>query len=87
MQILNKFHLFKFSEIFIILFLDIKSLRDRRVTLQELANQFSISKESALRILHETIGMSKMCLVGAETADRIPEGIQGDQSKRTFWEF
>ena len=31
-----------------------------RVTLQEVANQFSISEVSALQILHENLGMSKV---------------------------
>ena len=34
--------------------------KDRRVTLQETANQFSIGKASAYQILHEKIGMSKV---------------------------
>ena len=34
--------------------------KDRRVTLQEVANQFSIGKASAHQILHETLGVSKV---------------------------
>ena len=33
--------------------------KDRRVTLQEVANQLSISKASAHQILHEKLGMNK----------------------------
>ena len=55
------------------------------VTLQEVANQFSIGKASAHQILHETLGVSKVkCEVDAETANRRPKGIQGDLAKEHF---
>ena len=34
--------------------------KDRRVTLQEIANQFSIGKVLAHQILHEKVGMSNV---------------------------
>ena len=34
--------------------------KDHRVTLQEVAYQFSIGKESAHQILHEKLGMGKV---------------------------
>jgi histone-lysine N-methyltransferase SETMAR len=47
--------------------------RNRRVTLEELANTFSISKESANKILHEHLGMSKVI------ARWVPRQLSSDQ--------
>ena len=43
------------------------------MTLQDLANQFSISKALAHQILHETIGMSKV------SARLVPKQLTEDQ--------
>ena len=37
--------------------------KDRRVTLQDIANQFSIGKTSAYQILHEKIDISKVIYI------------------------
>ena len=47
--------------------------KDHKVTLQEVANQFSISKGSAHRILHEKIGISKV------SARWVPKQLTEDQ--------
>ena len=47
--------------------------KDGRVTLQAIANQFSISKASVHQILHEKIGMSKV------RARWVPKQLTEDQ--------
>ena len=52
--------------------------KDRRVTLQEVANEFSIGEALADQILHEKIGMSKV------SAKLAPKQLTEDQ--KTSWE-
>jgi histone-lysine N-methyltransferase SETMAR len=60
----------------------------RRVTLEEVANKFSIGKASAHKILHEHLGMSKV------SARWVPRQLSTDQKatrvqpmQRTFKSF
>ena len=47
--------------------------KDCRVTLQEVANQFSIGKASAHQILHKKVGLSKV------SARWVPKQLTEDQ--------
>ena len=58
---------------------------DRRVTLQEVANQFSINKTSDYTQINRY--EQGKCCVDAKTSDRRPIGSQSDHGKRTFGEF
>ena len=62
--------------------------KSRRVTLEVVANRFSIGKASAHKILHEHPGMSKVSarwVPRQMSADQ--KGSQSNQCKRTFKSF
>ena len=61
--------------------------RNRIVTLQEEANQFSIGTASAKQILHKQLSLNKVSarwVLKQLTEDYKCIQVQGDHSKRTF---
>ena len=61
--------------------------KDRRVTLQEVFNQFCIGKASAYQLLHENMYEDGKCSAGAKATDRRPKGILVDMAKEYLGRF